>query len=91
MKTTTKIHVKCECHEEETTEATEQSIVEDDEDTPVDWDLLNAHTDFALENKAEFFNLGWAEGDDFIHSKTNKGRILTSRDDKGVITSEFTQ
>lgn len=60
---------------------------DDEEDT----ELTAAHTEFALENKAEFLNYGWATGENFIHSKTDKGRIYTSRDDKGIITNEFTE
>lgn len=71
------IKVECKCHEEE--------------DTPEDYELLDAHDEFARENKATFLNFGWATGDDFIHSKTNKGKIFTSRNNKGVITSEFTK
>lgn len=73
---TTEIKVTCDCHKEE------KAIREE---------LIKAHTDFALENNAEFLNLGWAEGDNFIHSKTNKGRIYTERNEEGAIISEFTQ
>lgn len=73
---TTEIKVTCECHKEE------EAIREE---------ILKAHIDFAEQNKAEFFNLGWAEGENFIHSKTSKGRIYTERNEEGAIISEFTQ
>jgi hypothetical protein len=52
-------------------------------------ELLNAHVAEAEEHEAEFYNLGWASGSDFIHSKTDIGRLYTWRDETGAIKHEW--
>lgn len=51
--------------------------------------LLAAHEAEAEKEGAEFYNLGWASGEDFIHSKTDSGRLYTSIDGDGNITHEW--
>lgn len=48
--------------------------------------LFDAHCLEADQKSAEFYNLGWALGDDFIHSKTDNGRLYSEIDSKGRIT-----
>ena len=42
--------------------------------------LMNAHENAAARRNAEFLNYGWASGDDFIHSKTNRGKLYSEID-----------
>lgn len=51
--------------------------------------LIAAHEEEADKHGAEFYNLGWASGDDFIHSKTDKGRLYSEIDAKGKVTHEW--
>ncbi len=51
--------------------------------------LADAHFAFADGQGAEFYNMGWAMGDDFIHSKTSIGRLYSEIDEKGNITHEW--
>ena len=39
--------------------------------------LLNSHIKEMNRRGAEGFNVGWASGPDFIHSKTSKGRLYS--------------
>lgn len=45
--------------------------------------LLNAHLGEMGKKRAEGFNIGWASGDNFIHSKTSKGKLHTEEHKKG--------
>lgn len=45
--------------------------------------MIQAHCLAADKRDAEFYNLGWAQGDDFIESKTSQGRLYTSRNADG--------
>jgi hypothetical protein len=47
--------------------------------------LTNAHVDEAASRQAEFYNLGWASGADFIHSKTDRGTLYTQRTADGFV------
>lgn len=51
--------------------------------------LYSAHCEEADHSNAEFYNLGWSQGDRFIHSKTDKGRLWSEIDEKGNITHEW--
>lgn len=51
--------------------------------------LTIAHFREAEEQGAEFHNLGWATGDDFIHSKTSIGRLYSEIDKSGKVTHEW--
>lgn len=42
--------------------------------------LYKEHDREAARKRAEFFNQGWASGDYFIHSKTDKGKLYTEID-----------
>jgi hypothetical protein len=42
--------------------------------------LVLAHLDEMHRKGAEPYNLGWAQGEDFISSKTDKGRLHTNLD-----------
>lgn len=56
----------------------------------VDDELLEAHLTEAVENGVEdIYNLGWASGEDFIHSKTDKGKLFTQRDSDGSYKHEW--
>lgn len=44
--------------------------------------LTNTHLRAIGKRKADAFNIGWASGDDFITSKTDKGRITTQKSGK---------
>jgi len=39
--------------------------------------LEREHYKIAKKYNAEFLNNGWSSGDDFIHSKTTKGRLFS--------------
>jgi hypothetical protein len=45
--------------------------------------LVNSHIKEADRKRAEITNMGWATGDNFIHSKTTKGRLYSERNKKG--------
>lgn len=48
--------------------------------TPKSYDnLLNQHLKELDKRKANAYNIGWASGENFIHSKTSKGRLYTER------------
>ena len=49
--------------------------------------LMTAHEAAAERKGAEFYNLGWASGANFVHSKTDCGRLYTEIDDNGKITN----
>lgn len=51
--------------------------------------LLIGHQMEASEKNAEFYNFGWAIGEDFIHSKTSKGRLYSEIDKDGNVTHEW--
>lgn len=52
--------------------------------------LVDAHCEEADMKGAEFYNLGWAQGDYFIHSKTDQGRLYSELNLKtGEITHEW--
>lgn len=51
--------------------------------------LYDAHVKEADRLRAEFYNLGWAMGDDFIHSKTSEGRLFTEIDANGNVKHEW--
>ncbi len=51
--------------------------------------LLEAHVAEAEAHNAEFYNCGWATGEDFIHSKTSEGRLYSEIDQSGKITHEW--
>lgn len=42
--------------------------------------LYKEHSKEAKRRRAEFTNLGWSSGDDFIQSKTNRGKLFTCID-----------
>lgn len=46
--------------------------------------IFDAHCAEADRKQAEFYNLGWAQGEDFIESKTDQG-VLVSRLVEGKI------
>lgn len=47
--------------------------------------LFIRHTAFAEKHSMEFYNVGWCQGDDFIHSKTDKGRLYTELHEDVII------
>jgi hypothetical protein len=49
---------------------------------PVEDKLLRSHEAEAEKQQAEFYNFGQGTGENFIESKTSKGRLLTSVDPK---------
>lgn len=51
--------------------------------------LIASHMLEAENNNAEFYNCGWASGEDFIHSKTSQGRLYSEIDSEGNITHEW--
>ena len=53
--------------------------------------LLEAHSEEVEKKGAEFYNCGWAQGEDFVHSKTDKGRLFTELQADGKIIHEWTQ
>lgn len=42
-------------------------------------EMTNHHLKEMDKRKADAYNIGWAAGDNFIHSKTSKGRLYTTR------------
>lgn len=54
-------------------------------------DILYAHHEEVATQDAEFINLGWATGEDFIQSKTTRGRLLTQKNHNGTITHKWTK
>lgn len=44
--------------------------------------MLRPHLTEMSKRKADAYNLGWATGDNFIHSKTSKGRLYSERKGK---------
>lgn len=51
--------------------------------------LYEAHCLEADRLEAEFYNLGWAMGDNFIHSKTSIGRLYSEISEEGNVTHEW--
>lgn len=51
--------------------------------------LIDAHMAEAESKGAEFYNLGWASGEDFTHSKTDKGRLFTQLNSDGSFSHEW--
>lgn len=51
--------------------------------------IFDAHCAEADAKGAEFYNLGWAQGDNFIHSKTDQGRLYSEIDKSGNVTHEW--
>lgn len=48
--------------------------------------LMDAHAEEAEKEGAEFYNLGWASGEGFIHSKTDMGRLYSQIEPDGSIS-----
>lgn len=52
--------------------------------------LWEAHVIEALDKGAEFYNGGWASGDEFIHSKMDKDRrLFTERNADGTYSHDW--
>lgn len=52
-------------------------------------ELFEEHCTEATRKKAQFFNLGWAQGEDFIHSKTDQGRLYSQYEKDGSISHRW--
>lgn len=53
--------------------------------------LYKAHNREAKRRRAEFMNFGWASGDTFVHSKTNRGKLYSEIDPKTLeVTHDWT-
>jgi hypothetical protein len=51
--------------------------------------LLSVHMEEVERKDAEFYNLGWASSESFMHSKTNKGRLFTQLNVDGTYSHEW--
>ena len=52
--------------------------------------MITEHCSEVYAKGAEFYNIGWALGEDFIHSKTDQGRLFTEVDlETGEISHEW--
>lgn len=51
--------------------------------------VMTAHFDAAAEKGAEFTNLGWGQGEDFVESKTDQGVLITETKEDGTISSRW--
>lgn len=51
--------------------------------------LAEKHQKEADKQKSEIHNFGWGQGDDFLHSKTEKGLLYSEIDDDGNVTHEW--
>ena len=60
------------------------------EEDQLDDPLTDEHINEAIEKGATaIYNLGWASGEDFIHSKTNIGKLFTQRNADGSFSHEW--